>query len=170
MVLCAEARPVYTATGLARLGVAELRACYLELFGEASHSSNRTWLVRRVLWKQQAVEQGGLSERALARARELAEGSELRQTAPLPANPTPGNPTPGTPLTPTSSLRDPRLPPVGTVLRRKYRGREEQVQVLADGFVWQGRAYATLSAVAKAMCGSHCNGYRFFGLVGGGAA
>jgi hypothetical protein len=164
MILSAEARPVYTATSLARLGVAELRACYLELFGEGSHSSNRTWLVRRVLWKQQALEQGGLSERAKARARELAAGSELRQTAPL-STTSPGITSPAPP-----SLRDPRLPPVGTVLRRKYRGREEQVQVLADGFVWQGVAYATLSALAKAMCGSHCNGYRFFGLDSRGAA
>ena len=37
-----------------------------------------------------------------------------------------------------------------------------QVQVLTEGFAYGGRVYASLSAVAKAITGSHCNGYLFF--------
>jgi len=59
---------------------------------------------------------------------------------------------------------DDRLPPPGTVLTRKYKGETLQVLVLADGFEYAGEVYASLSAVAKAITGSHCNGYLFFRL------
>jgi hypothetical protein len=38
------------------------------------------------------------------------------------------------------------------------------VTVLADGFEYDGQVYASLSAVAKAVTGSHCSGYLFFRL------
>ena len=37
-----------------------------------------------------------------------------------------------------------------------------QVQVLTEGFAYAGNGYASLSAVAKAITGSHCNGFHFF--------
>ena len=40
-----------------------------------------------------------------------------------------------------------------------------QVQVLTEGFAYSGRVYASLSAVAKAITGSHCNGFLFFRLA-----
>jgi hypothetical protein len=57
---------------------------------------------------------------------------------------------------------DRRLPPPGTILTRPYKGQLVQVQVLTEGFAYAGRVYASLSAVAKAITGSHCNGYLFF--------
>jgi hypothetical protein len=39
------------------------------------------------------------------------------------------------------------------------------VQVLQRGFAYQGQVFKSLSAVAKAITGSHCNGFWFFGLV-----
>jgi hypothetical protein len=57
---------------------------------------------------------------------------------------------------------DHRLPPPGTILTRPYKGQLVQVQVLTDGFAYGGRVYASLSAVAKAITGSHCNGFLFF--------
>ena len=64
---------------------------------------------------------------------------------------------------------DSRLPPPGTILTRKYKGRVLQVQVLRNGFEYEGQVYRSLSAVAKAVTGSHCNGYLFFriGQYGG---
>ena len=59
---------------------------------------------------------------------------------------------------------DDRLPPPGTLLTREYKGRTYQVRVLADGFDYDGQVYRSLSAVAKAITGSHCNGYLFFRL------
>ena len=37
-----------------------------------------------------------------------------------------------------------------------------QVQVLTEGFAYAGAVYPSLSAVAKAITGRHCNGYHFF--------
>jgi hypothetical protein len=39
-----------------------------------------------------------------------------------------------------------------------------EARVLARGFEYDGRVYASLSAVAKAITGTHWNGPRFFGL------
>ncbi len=60
---------------------------------------------------------------------------------------------------------DIRLPPPGTILTRTYKGATLQVQVLPRGFAYEGQVFKSLSAVAKAITGSHCNGFWFFGLV-----
>ncbi len=52
----------------------------------------------------------------------------------------------------------------GTVLAREWNGRLQRVAVLADGFVWNGKAYPSLSKVALAITGTRWNGPRFFGL------
>jgi hypothetical protein len=43
------------------------------------------------------------------------------------------------------------------------------VKVLADGFEYERETYRSLSAVAKAVTGSHWNGLLFFGLATKGA-
>jgi hypothetical protein len=50
---------------------------------------------------------------------------------------------------------DRRLPPPGTILVRPYKGQHLQVQVLADCFAFNGTVYPSLSAVARAVTGSH---------------
>ena len=69
-----------------------------------------------------------------------------------------------------ASRPDPRLPMAGTVLTRVYKGQTLQVEVLAEGFAYAGQVYKSLSAVAKAVTGAHCNGLHFFrsALVGRG--
>ncbi|MFN3890757.1 MAG: DUF2924 domain-containing protein [Beijerinckiaceae bacterium] len=52
----------------------------------------------------------------------------------------------------------------GSVLVREWNGTNHHVMALADGFAWNGQAYRSLSAVAKAMTGTSWNGPRFFGL------
>jgi hypothetical protein len=49
---------------LQRLSVGQLRQRFAELFGETTKASNRTWLVKRILWRLQALAEGDLSERA----------------------------------------------------------------------------------------------------------
>ena len=139
-----------------------------KLFGEPTRTGNRTWLVRRIAWRLQALAQGDLSERARRRAEELARDADLRLTAPHGAPAPPATPDRSEP---TLKLRaDARVPPPGTVLTRSYKGRTLRVQVLAHGFLYAGRTYPSLSAVAKAVTGSHCNGYLFFRLTGKGVA
>jgi hypothetical protein len=64
---------------------------------------------------------------------------------------------------------DDRLPRPGTILSRRYKGRTLQVEVLDRGFACDGQVYRSLSAVAKAVTGSHCSGHFFFGLTEKGA-
>jgi hypothetical protein len=40
-----------------------------------------------------------------------------------------------------------------------------QFEVLEHGFACKGQTYRALSAVAKAVTGSHCSGHFFFGLT-----
>ena len=61
-----------------------------------------------------------------------------------------------------------RMP--GTIITRQYKGQTLQVRVLADGFEFDGAVYNSLSAVAKAITGSHCNGFLFFRLGEQGGA
>jgi hypothetical protein len=150
---------------LPRLSVRKLQARYAEVFGDATTARNKTWLVRRIAWKLQANVEGGLSERALARAQELAAGAELRSNRPAPAAPVPATKT----IAPATSPADPRLPPPGSTIARTYKGQRLQVRVLASGFEYAGVVYPSLSAIAKAITGSHCNGFLFFGLTKGAA-
>jgi hypothetical protein len=52
----------------------------------------------------------------------------------------------------------------GTVLGREWNGQMHRVAVLADGFAWNGKAYASLSKAAFAITGTRWNGPKFFGL------
>ena len=65
---------------LERMTVSELRERYEELFNETTRARNRIWLIRRIIWRMQSLEQGGLSERAILRANELANNADLRVT------------------------------------------------------------------------------------------
>lgn len=60
--------------------------------------------------------------------------------------------------------RDPRLPVPGAELCKNYKGQTLVVRVGDNDFEFNGTAYSTLSAVAKAISGSHVNGFNFFGL------
>lgn len=67
--------------------------------------------------------------------------------------------------------REPQVPLIddrqlkpGSVLVREYEGEMHRTMVLDEGFSWNGRTYASLSAVAKAITGTQWNGNRFFGL------
>ena len=150
---------------LPRLHVAELRARFAVVFGEPTPSHNKVWLVRRIAWRLQAQAEGDLSQRARQRAAELVADADLRLSAP------PAQATTATPEHPPN-LRlpsDDRRPRPGTILTRRYKGRTLQVEVLDHGFACEGQVYRSLSAVAKAVTGSHCSGHFFFGLTAKGA-
>jgi hypothetical protein len=53
---------------------------------------------------------------------------------------------------------------IGTVLMRDYQGRRHTVTVGPDGYVWEGAAYSSLSAIARAITGTSWSGPRFFAL------
>jgi hypothetical protein len=153
---------------LNRMTTPELRARYAQVCGDGTVSNNRAWMVKRIVWRLQAQAEGGLTERALRRAAELANDADLRLRPPA-AKPV----APAPELTATRSLRtkaDGRLPPPGTVITRVYKGEALQVRVLPEGFEFEGEVYASLSAVAKHITGAHCNGFLFFRMGGKGDA
>src|ERR1700680_4701522 len=155
---------------LPTLSVRQLRQRYAEIFGETTNAAHKGWLVKRIAWRLQASAEGDLSERARQRAAQLANDADLRLSPPKPptsfaseaAVPTSnGIATPG----PAPAGADRRLPQPGAVIHRLYKGRELQVTVLRSGFAYGGQVFASLGAVAKAITGSHCNGYLFFRLT-----
>jgi hypothetical protein len=109
----------------------------------------------------QANQEGGLSERARQRAKELAADSDIRMTAPRVKTSSPDGPTK---VATIQISQDERLPMPGAILTRRYKGQAVEVRVLPHGFEHQGEIYRTLSAVAKKITGTHWNGYHFFGL------
>ena len=53
----------------------------------------------------------------------------------------------------TPEPRDPRLPPPGAVLERRYGGSDHRVEVMERGVRYRGRAYPTLAKVARVITG-----------------
>lgn len=143
----------------------QLRQKYVDLFGEQSRSNNRQWLFRRCAWRLQAMAEGGLSERARKRAKELARDVDIRLHAPKYIPPLDRPADVQKPAHNYIHLNsDDRLPMPGTRLKREYKGHIYEVEVLDRGFVYDGRVYRSLTAVARVITGSHWNGFLFFGL------
>lgn len=144
---------------LRTMSPSQLRKRYLELYGEPTRTGNKDFLCKRIAWRMQSETEGTLSERARARARELARDADIRTTIPkaqVSRQPTVVEHLPHNHI--------PAIPPVGTVLTRNYRGRQIQCTVLPKGFEYDGQVYRSLTAVTKAVTGSHWNGHLFFGL------
>jgi hypothetical protein len=155
---------------LPTLSVAQLRTHYAEIFGETTNAGHKGWMVKRIAWRMQALAEGELSERARQRAAELANDADLRLSPPRSPSRTAqehADTLSGIPETSCPAPRPPdrRLPPPGGVIDRLYKGQHLQVTVLQSGFAYGGQVFASLSAVAKAITGSHCNGYLFFRLT-----
>jgi len=52
----------------------------------------------------------------------------------------------------------------GARLIREWNGSSHIVEVVEDGFLWNGKRYRSLSAIARAITGTRWSGPRFFGL------
>ena len=139
--------------------IAELRAMpvpdlverYEDVFGKPPRVKHRDWLWRRVAWKIQEQRLGGLSTLAKKRLDELIAELDL----PLGQR------------TVSSKVARQRSgePSVGTTLVREWRGTEVIATRVEDGWEHDAVVYRSLSAIAKAVTGSHWNGKLFFGLT-----
>ena len=67
----------------------------------------------------------------------------------------------------SASTRSRKLRP-GARLIRDWNGSTHTVDVVEDGYIWNGARYRSLSAIARAITGARWSGPRFFGLVGEG--
>ena len=129
-----------------------LREELTRLTGAPAKSWNRPYLVRKVSWLTQAA-----MRQASDAVKVPTLVTEVRDQPRSPSLDAPIRPLP-------SPVRDPRLPKPGSVILRDYRGLRLTVTVLEQGFEWNGLNYSSLTAVAKAITGSHWNGRLFFGL------
>ena len=132
-----------------------LKAQYCALFGKESPcSNNKVFLWRKIAYRLQEIEYGGLSADTQGRISELIERYDPVNNKILrPQNASAKE---------KSSERDTRLPIPGAIIRKEYKGKVLEVKVLEKGFEYQSQVYRTLSAVAKVVTGDHWNGYLFF--------
>jgi hypothetical protein len=65
---------------------------------------------------------------------------------------------------PNGRLQLPRRIKPGSELVRTWKGKSCRVVVVADGFAYNGKVFASLSEIATVITGTRWNGPRFFGL------
>ena len=136
--------------GLRGLPVTGLQERYASVAGRATRSRNREWLMeqitREITRQSLARGLGPAGRRALARAVRRA----LAPTRPR--------------LIGREVQHDPRIPPVGSILRRRHGDRVIEVKVTRTGFTWEGRSYRSLSRIACEATGQKWNGVLWFHL------
>lgn len=143
-------------TALKNAPFKELLKRYKELYGEEANSAHKVYLWRKIAYKMQEAEHGGLSVKTKSRLGALIEEYDpINNKALRPDKPASCLP---------AIIKDKRLPIPGTVITKEYKGKSYKVKVLDKGFEYNGKIYKTLSAIAKEITGAHWNGYLFFGL------
>jgi len=148
---------------LRQMTVGDLQVEWMKLYGEATRSRNKDYLWKRLAWRIQELAHGGLSDRARDRIDQLAPDGFVRARTPNQAIPV-ADPGPATP--PQTPRRDPRLPVVGSVISKQYKGRELRVVVHEEGLELDGVMHGSATALAKAVTGSKSiNGLLFLGIV-----
>lgn len=123
----------------------ELRSEWERLTGRAPPQGLRSNLLRLALaYRIQEEAYGGLDRETRRRLREIAAAADRGEKR----------------LAGGASLRP------GTALTREWQGRTHAVSVLAEGFEYQGKAYKSLSEVARVITGTRWSGPKFFRLRG----
>jgi hypothetical protein len=135
-----------------------LQERWRELFKIEPPSSIRSGFLRRAIaYRLQELVYGGLKPAARRQLKMYAEQARARRG-------TTGEPADG--AKPVSAARSRVVLSPGTRLMREWNGVTQVVEVTTDGFVWRGKPYRTLSAVAVAITGTKWSGPKFFGLSG----
>ena len=122
------------------LGRSALKLAWQEAFGSAPPAYLSLRFMRRALaYETQCRTNGGLSSDLRRSLKAIAAGK---------ASPASG------PLRP------------GAHLVREWNGRSYQVEVVEGGFLFDGKTYRSLTAIATRITGTNWSGPRFFGLTG----
>ena len=125
------------------LDFASLRRVWEQTFGTTPPSSlARVFLRRVLLHERQCRTHGGHS-------------ATTRRALAAMANETPGNGA----AAPAGSVS------AGTHLVREWNGRTYQVELVDNGYRFDGKTYPSLTAITKRITGTHWSGPRFFGLT-----
>lgn len=136
-------RPYLTIGRLAELPPEDLKAEWVHRYGAPAPNLSPDLLRLGIGYRLQQQRLGGVSRSTRSLLRQVAAGAGQGDgRKPLPRKLTPG-----------------------TRLVRDWRGVGHTVTVLEEGFEYDGRHLKTLTAVARAITGSHWNGPLFFGLA-----
>ena len=134
---------------LATMSITELRTEWRRLYrANPPKKIGRDMLTLAVSWKLQERALGGLNSSVKRRLADLSQTMEAKGDL--------------------AKARLLRLKP-GAKLVREWRGETHEVEVLAEGFAWNGKTCRSLSSIAKAITGTHWSGPRFFGLQSKGS-
>ncbi len=156
--------------GLEQLDLGQLRVQYRNRTGRIAPTRISRPLLLRVLAHQIQVEAFGDLARDTRRMLDRlgADAQRLRSAKPSGMCIAGANSAEGQQEGAAASVRAEAPAPFsvkpGTVLSREWQGRMETVMALENGFAWNGKTHASLSAVAFAITGTKWNGHRFFGL------
>ena len=145
---------------LKEMSTERLQKKYEEVFnGNKPVSNNRGYLWKKIAYRIQEIQYGGISKEAQGKIRQLMEEYDpINNKAIRPEKPSGEKPQL------KSGTRDRRLPIPGTVITKEYKNNTIQVKVLEKGFEYSGKTYRSLTAIAKEVTGAHWNGYLFFNL------
>ena len=66
---------------------------------------------------------------------------------------------------PPPKLRDPRLPPPGSLIERRYAGRAYRIKVLEDSLRYRHITYSSPAKLVQAITGTSKSGFDFLGLT-----
>lgn len=151
--LIAPSSPPLPSSVIEELGIldrAALRLKWAHVFGTRAPECLSVELLRNAIaWKMQVIEHGDISPAARRDLQVIAQRHQSGRRA--------GTAKPPVPL-PSAVLKP------GTRLVKIWRGDTYTVDVEEEGVRWNGTLYGSLSAVAKAITGTHWNGLLFFGL------
>lgn len=141
------------------LGTKALQVMWLEVYGKEPPSRIRAGLLRLgISYRLQEKAFGGLKPQTVRYLRKLA--AELRaERASKQVRPD------GTNAAAPHWIAERTLLSPGTQLMREWNGSTEVVDVAAAGYIWRGKTFRTLSAVAVAITGTKWSGPKFFGLT-----
>ena len=139
---------------LATLTIPQFEERWRKLYGTAPPAHQKRFLIKRLAYRIQELTYGGLSDDARRRAAEIIREAGLDEEASIP----------GRGGTPRRRVEEAIL---GTRFVRVWNGRRYEVTVIAGGFEFEGRPYRSLTAIARAITGTHWNGRAFFGLRNG---
>ena len=150
---------------LPRMSVPQLQALHKELFGAEHRIANAQHLRRKIAWHVQAAKGGGIPESVRQYAIAVARGTELRtRISENASRRQAGGSLEQTVTTTVVQAGDARLPMPGSLIVKKYKTQTVVVKILDNGFEYDGRRFASLSAVAGEITGTRWNGFAFFGL------
>jgi len=128
--------------GLEGLGRDALKALWEETFGSPPLYLSLEFMARVIAPEHQVKAFGGLTGAERRALRMMAEGK-------------------GSPEATAAALG----PSSGAQIVRVWNGRTYRVEVVPEGYRFDGKNYRSLSTIAKRITGTNWSGPRFFGLV-----